>query len=305
MADRRLLSQAVVVALASLSVLGAASCHRREQKPVHVEALAIESAFLPKVTRPASKVAVSDQVLVVGDRTRSFLLVEPEGASAAPPRPLVLVFHGDGGTAKGFHAAFPFEASGATAYLAYPDGIDNTWDLETKTKNRDVAFIEALIDALAKRLPIDRTRVFLVGYSSGGFFSNVFACQRSKLVRAISSSAGGAPYLQAESWPNGFTRCPGQAPVAAMALHGEDDNGVTLDSGRFSASYWAYVDGCDEGSMETTGYSECQSYRGCPAGKNVVWCQIPGLGHWVWTRAAEASWTFFERVSEVSQAAPP
>ena len=200
----------------------------------------------------------------------------------------------DGGGASSFHSGYPFEtASGAEAILAYPDGIGAGWDLETTFENRDVKFAAALIEELASRMPIDRSRLFATGYSSGGFLSNVIACQRSGLLRAIASNAGGAPYKQSQTWPNGYAKCPDQAPIPMLALHGEDDYGVTLDSGRFSAEYWAYVNGCKTDEMETTGYAECRAYRGCPAGKNVAFCQIPGLGHWVWDHAAEATWTFF------------
>jgi polyhydroxybutyrate depolymerase len=219
----------------------------------------------------------------------------PESLPERGPLPLVLVFHGDGGDAPGFHQGYPFEnASGADAFLAYPDGIGFTWDLESTFENRDVKFAEALIDELAKSYPIDRARLFATGYSSGGFLSNVIACQRSGLLRAIASNAGGAPYKQSQTWPNGYSKCPEQAPTPMLALHGEDDYGVTLGSGRFSAEYWAYVNGCKTDEMETTGYQECRVYRGCPAGKAVGFCQVPGLGHWVWDRAAEASWTFFK-----------
>ena len=143
------------------------------------------------------------------------------------------------------------------------------------------------------RSPVDRSRLFATGYSSGGFLANVIACQRSGLLRAIASNAGGAPYKQAQTWPNGYAKCPDQAPIAMLALHGEDDYGVTLSSGRFSAEYWAYVNGCKTDAMETTGYRECQVYRGCPSGKAVGFCPIPGLGHWVWDHAAAATWSFF------------
>ena len=96
-----------------------------------------------------------------------------------------------GGDARGFHEAFPFErASGAEAILAYPEGLDATWDLETKLGNRDVEFAAELVEELARTATIDRSRVFGVGYSSGGFLTNVIACQRGGLLRAISSSAG-------------------------------------------------------------------------------------------------------------------
>jgi poly(3-hydroxybutyrate) depolymerase len=95
---------------------------------------------------------------------------------------------------------------------------------------------------------------------------------------------------------NGYPKCPGQGAVAMLALHGDNDGDVTPDSGRFSAEYWAYVNGCTTDRIETTGYPECRVYQGCPAGKPVGLCTIPSLGHWVWTASAEASWTFFERL---------
>jgi polyhydroxybutyrate depolymerase len=168
---------------------------------------------------------------------------------------------------------------------------------ETKIGNKDILFVETLVGSLVQKYPIDLSRIFAAGYSSGGFFSNVLACHRPRLLRAISSSAGGAPYNQLAKWPNGYPRCPDQMPVAAIALHGARDHGVTLDSGRFSAEYWAYVNGCNVEEWETTGYRECRAFRGCPPGKAVAWCEIGDLGHWVWDRGAEASWTFFQRVS--------
>ena len=231
---------------------------------------------------------------VAGERRR-FLVRAPRETSAAP-LPLVLVFHGDGWTAPRFHEAFSFErASGSGAVLVYPEGIGETWRLGDVTPNPDVLFVEAML--AEGTLPrFDRSRVFLVGYSSGGFFANVFACQRSTTIRAISSSAGGAPYDQEETWPNRFPKCPRQAPVATLVLHGEHDFSVGLDSGAFTATYWGYVNGCDPVEREGTGYPECLAHRGCLPGKSVVFCSIPALGHWMWSSAAEASWAFFSNL---------
>ncbi|MCL2776676.1 MAG: hypothetical protein FWD73_01640 [Polyangiaceae bacterium] len=275
-------------------VLALASCGSRKRiLPPNVVTTEGESTILPYAgALPAAAAKASHLATIdVGGRTRRYLLVDV--APSDHPLSLVLVFHGDGGDANGFHRAFPFElATGDDAVVAYPDG-PYKWDLESKAHNEDVAFVEAVIRALQARYPIDPSRVFLTGYSSGGFFSNMFACRNSSLVRAIASNAGGAPYQQELTWPNGYTRCHGQAPVATMALHGALDFGVTIDSGRFSASYWSYVNGCQADAMETTGYKECRAMRGCPKDKPVVFCEIPTLGHWVWDRAAEASWSFF------------
>ncbi len=270
----------------------------RKHVPPHVVTLEGESPVLPRVPRPArpAPTHVSEGRLTLGGQIRRWVQVTPTVLVPGKRYPLVLVFHGDGGDASGFHEHYSFEeASGADAILAYPEGLRSTWDLETREGNRDVRFVEELVAHLEARLPVDETRVFGTGYSSGGFLCNVIACQKSGLFRAIASNAGGAPYNQAEKWPNGYPKCPGQKPIAMLALHGGMDFGVTLDSGRFSSEYWAYVNGCDLGEMESTGYAECHLYRGCPPEKRVGFCQIDTLGHWVWDRAADATWTFFQR----------
>lgn len=297
----------LVVIIVFIAGLGA-GCRRREKVVVKVTNIQGESAILPKVQRSVKKgITTSSRHMIsgAGGERRLYWLVEPTVPDRDKAYPLILVFHGDGGTAVDFHDAWPFEkASGGDAYLAYLDGIGNTWDLESRPANKDVTFAVAVIDELAKSHSIDRTRVFATGYSSGGFFANVLACHRPKLLRAIASNAGGAPYKQEEKWSNGYPKCPGQEPTAMLALHGERDYGVTIDSGRFSAEYWAYVNNCKLDEMETTGYAECKVYRGCPNGKAVGFCDVPSLGHWVWDHAAEASFTFFERQGATSATAP-
>lgn len=290
-ANLAVVKRAVVVALVVASVVG---CNRKKKVDPTIAQATGESSVLPRVTRAASGKTRAESTTIGG---RPVVVVSPVVVDPEKKKPLVFVFHGDGGDAEEMHRDWPWEkVLGDVAYFAYAQArLPRSWDLETPRDNVDVAYIVSVIDALASKNPIDRSRVFMTGYSNGGFFANTFACQRSDLVRAISSSAGGAPYNQAEKWPNGFPKCPGEKPVAAIALHGRRDFGVTLDSGRFSAEYWASVNGCNVAEMETTAYDECKAYRGCPAGKNVVWCEIPDLGHWVWDRAVETSWTFFER----------
>lgn len=283
--------------LAIVMLLSSGAC-RRDRRPTSVHTLEGESAVLPrgpaKALAPAASLTPVRTIEAAG-KQRKYLIIEPARLDPTKRYPLVLVFHGDGGSMVTFHQGYPFErASGDEAIVVYPDGLGFTWDLETKVDNKDVVFVETLIEELLVRYPVARAKIFATGYSSGGFLSNVIACQRPGLLRAIASNAGGAPYRQAQTWPNGYAKCPGQEPIAMLALHGESDHGVTLDSGRFSAEYWAYVNGCKTDEMETSGYEECHVYRGCPAGKAVGFCPIPGLGHWVWDHAAEATWTFFK-----------
>lgn len=242
----------------------------------------------PKVTTTAKAVGPINQ--------RRYVLVAPVNPKPGP-LPLVLVIHGDGGSAKSFADEWHFEkATQNDAYLAYLDGRQATWDLETLKDNVDIKYVEWVIDDVAATVPIDKTHVFAAGYSSGGFFANVLACHRPGLLRGIASNAGGAPFNQAETWPNGYPKCPGQAPVATLVLHGDKDGTVGLDSGRFDAEYWAYINGCNESQLETTGYAECRAYKTCKPEKAVGYCVIPGLNHWVWDQSAVASWTFFQHL---------
>lgn len=290
------------LAVATAFALAPALVSCREKKAPHLRNAEGESAVLPRTTYSPEPTRAERRTIDVAGRMRTYVLVSPS-APTAEKLPLVLVFHGDGGDSESFHRGFPFErATGKDALVAYPEGEHSSWDLETKIGNKDILFVETLLAEIARTHPLDLSRVYAAGYSSGGFFSNVLACHRPAMLRAISSSAGGAPYNQVAKWPNGFPRCPDQAPVATIALHGRRDSSVTLDSGRFSAEYWAYVNHCDESEWETTGYDECRAYRGCPPGKEVAFCEIGDLGHWVWDRAAEASWTFFRRVTARSGA---
>ena len=251
------------------------------------------AAVLPHgAPAPRAETTTERRKFAAGGKPRDVLVVTPKALAPSPW--LILVLHGDGGSGVSFHGAYAYEsASGSRAVLAYPDG---GWDLETLDGNEDEAYLQGIIDTLTRENKIDRSHVFATGYSSGGFFINVFACHRPGVLRAIASSAAGAPYNQKQKWPNGFAGCPGQKPVPMMALHGTKDLGVSLESGQFSAQYWAYVNGCDLVKQETTAYPECVTYAGCPKTSPVAYCEIPELGHWVWAQSAEASFAFFGQI---------
>jgi polyhydroxybutyrate depolymerase len=245
-------------------------------------------------------VRVTSETLDLGDGgARSFVLAVPTTYTAARSYPLVVVLHGDGGTGEGIRAAYRIDDfSAANALVVYPSGRDGTWDLYTESSvNADVAFMIALVDHLAGRFAVDHARVFGAGFSKGAFFANQVACRMPALFRGIAANAGGAPYEpqdpSATYWPNGYVQCAGQTTgVAALVIHGEGDPVVTVDGGDFDATYWAYVNGCGT-ERAPSATAPCLAHQACPADKPVIFCPIPGLGHTVWSHAAEVSWAFF------------
>jgi polyhydroxybutyrate depolymerase len=244
----------------------------------------------PELTSQAPYRSAEARTIQVGDETRRYIASTP----TRPTRAIVLVLHGDGGSAASFKSAMHFEeAAEGAAHILHLDGQGSTWDHHTRVGNADVAFVEALIARTIQEHNLQAALVFGSAYSSGGFFLQMLACERPGFLRAMATSAAGGPYERGSKYANGYERCEGQKPTPMMALHGTSDFSVPFAGGRFSAMYWAFVNGCDGSSMETTAYPECNAYRSCPNRNEVVFCKIDGLGHWIWDESAKASWSFF------------
>jgi polyhydroxybutyrate depolymerase len=234
----------------------------------------------------------------VGSRTRAYGVRLPKTYDPAVAYPLVMVFHGNGGDGAAVYSAFKYQsASGDNAVLVYPDAENLDWDLYTPAaSNKDIAFMEALVPALAAKYGIDTTKVFGFGWSNGAFFVNQVACRRSAFFRGIASMAGGAPYEPSDpnrKWPNGFQKCPDETAVPFIGFHGTNDPVVDYSGGEFSATYWGYVNGCAASRTATTP-APCEEHANCTSGKPVVFCPVPGIGHGIWSQAATASWDFFQ-----------
>ncbi|MBX3221091.1 MAG: prolyl oligopeptidase family serine peptidase [Labilithrix sp.] len=254
-----------------------------------------------RVAGPPPPRTVTNEFLDVAGKPRPFVLVVPGTYSPKKTYPLVLVLHGDAQDGAAMRAAFPFdEVSAEAAVVAYPSGWSG-WNLyDPPDANEDLTFLVALVGALKARFAIDPARVFGTGFSSGAFMVNQVGCRRPSLFRAIVPHSGGAPSEPqdpaATRWDNSYTRCAGQSlgnGPAVMVIHGMADTDVTYDSGAFTASYWAYIDGCQSTRSTPLAPPPCTLHDGCPTGRPVALCAIPNLGHAVWSEAAKATWQFF------------
>lgn len=120
-------------------------------------------------------------------------------AKSSRPVPLVVNMHGRGGNAgsfmdlsqmncvaedRDFIVLFP-EAS---VYQQRPDGVRNVllWNGTYKGEHiDDVAFILAMIDDVKKRYPIDSSRIYACGQSSGGMMSSELALKAPEVFAAV------------------------------------------------------------------------------------------------------------------------
>ena len=98
---------------------------------------------------------------------------------------------------------------------------------------------------------VDPDKVFVVGFSNGGYMAHRLACELGGLVKAVVSIAGAGPVSAVP--------CPASAPVRVLEVHGDADTVVNYEGGkrirngalreylsaRKTAGDWAARLGCD------------------------------------------------------------
>ncbi len=201
--------------------------------------------------------------VTVGGEKRTFELVLPEPYEADHPYPLVLYFHGNGGSAEQARADNPFPGTiavypQAVVRRVWADHFAPHWG-----KVEDLPLFDTLVETVEKSLCVDRARVFAVGWSAGGYFANQLACVRPKVVTAFFAFASGGPEDAV---------CTD--PVPGFIHHDRDDHAVLLTEGQSSRDKWQKTNRCP-GSSHTEG--ACTVYEGCAA--PLLYCETSGNHH--------------------------
>jgi polyhydroxybutyrate depolymerase len=122
---------------------------------------------------------------------RSYHVKAPDDWDGVTPLPVMLHFHGwmRQGTLIVKHGRI----SGATrrrgVLLLAPNGEGKTWDFWSPNSD-DSVFADAVIEDAAKHYPIDRSRIFVSGYSYGSAMAWRFACESTHPIAALLSVSG-------------------------------------------------------------------------------------------------------------------
>ncbi|MDQ2732722.1 MAG: alpha/beta fold hydrolase, partial [Armatimonadota bacterium] len=175
--------------------------------------------------------------------------------------PLVLLLHGQGGSATGIfsYTGMGDKADKAPFILACPaaQGDPPAWAVGFNSGMHDpsdIHFLGALIDQLQVMLTVDPDRVFVAGHSSGGMMAYLLASVLPDKIAAIGVVAG---TIGAWGLDGKLTMIHQPArPVSVIVFHGTGDPTNPYARGddwaynrNFvpaveSAAYWAKVDGC-------------------------------------------------------------
>ncbi len=168
-----------------------------------------------------------DLSLQVGSKTRTLLVHLPPAFLERGPLPVLLAFHGGGGSARGFqkYAGLDAVADREGFVVVYPDGTGPlgrwllTWNAggccgrAQKDRIDDVGFVFRLLADLARDLPLDHTRVYATGHSNGGMMAYRLAAEAAERIAAIAPVAGS---MQVASF------APSR-PVPVLHIHSVDD----------------------------------------------------------------------------------
>jgi polyhydroxybutyrate depolymerase len=193
---------------------------------------------------------------VVGESVRSggwdrtYQMFVPAGHDGHTPLPLVFVLHGARGSGASIRNALAMdEAAQRRGYVAiYPDGLaswaNGLGTLADAVAVDDVKFIRTLLGQVSSAVPIDRRRVYAVGFSDGGSMCYRLGCQLMDELAAVGALSSGIPSV--EKLYGRPTR-----PMPLFMLAGTADEIFSLKSIRETAQAWASLDGCRTHSSET------------------------------------------------------
>jgi polyhydroxybutyrate depolymerase len=232
------------------------------------------------------------------------------------PTPLVLVFHGAGGTSAGMESGTGLStfADQHGFLVAYPQGLpdgpgESSFWASVGPMDfgvDDVHYVSLLLDDLQKNLCVDVRRIFVTGFSNGGGMSGLLACRLASRLAAVAPVSGNFYAI-----PGG---CHPSRPLPLLDIHGSADplllyNGIPASEDppwplppiQQWLQGWVTLDGCNSGPaiFARTPQIMGERWTGCQGDAIVEHYRVEGGGH-SWPRmlgsrpTLDVMWSFFE-----------
>lgn len=269
--------------------------------------------------------------VTVRNLSRTYLLHVPSGYKSGHSAPLVIVLHGGAGNCyparritemnakadkEGFIVAYPNGTGLLKRHLLTWNAVDCCGYAKSKTIN-DVAFLEALIEKLCSQFSIDKSRIYVAGYSNGGMLAYLVGSKLSDKVAAIACVAGSMSGKED----------PPDKPISVIIFHGTADKHVPFTGGvgklakwgypvnsmsvSYAVSFWTKADGCSVPGKQTQNGQVIQEVfdNGKDGSEVVLYTIKGGLHSWpggkrTWIKAdlpyphlsaTDEIWEFFKR----------
>ena len=194
--------------------------------------------------------------------------------------PIVFESHGCDGSIP-FHIEDVTKADAIVVALRAGDNQDNNYmggcfaTGPNDAQLTEVPYFDAVVATVETSLCVDKSKLFMEGYSSGSWLTNLLGCVRAKTLRGQGNATGGLPKVPAV--------CEG--PVAAMLVHDDTDTMNTIAEGMKARDRIKAINGCSDTTMpyqwdvKPDTMSTCVAYQGCQPGFPLIWCPTHNKGH--------------------------
>lgn len=228
------------------------------------------------------------QMMDVAGARRTFVVRSAFEGDPKTPAPVVFALHPFGMNAQYMQARAPVGRAWPMAIAVFPDGLSRggggglspSWQGRAgELGDRDLAFFDAMVQWLDEKGCIDKSRVFVLGYSNGAGLAYLLACQRSSAVKGVAIAAG-------------RLGCQPSGSKPVIMSHGVRDSTIGYDSAVESSKTWAGVNGCV--APPKAGVPGCVQGQSCASGA-VTLCTHGG-GHEYDASFTKAAVEFFQSI---------
>ena len=241
-----------------------------------------------------------EEEVVSNDLVRRYHIHLPSNYEASNSLPLLIALHGHLGTGKKMikQTGFNRIADREEFIVVYPEGFKRGWadgrgiTHADKRSVDDVAFIDKLIKVLQEKFSIDHTRIYVAGYSNGGFMAQRLAIERSHQVAAVAVVAASLSeplanrFIPGRPMPVSFIN--GTADPVTPYEGGRQPGGARVLSVEDTVKIWVHFNGCKEApevqeihGLEHSSLVFVFTYGSCQDHSQVKLYRIAGGGH-VW-----------------------
>lgn len=208
---------------------------------------------------------------------RRYWFQPPDSWDGVTPLPVLLHFHGrkrnGAHVLKNPKVADPANQHGVV--LVAPDGVEGDWSFDSSDP-RDVVLTDAILADLPNHLPIDRSRVFLSGFSNGAAMASRVACDRGDAYAGYLPIAG---FLRGTAPED----CTG-GPANVLEVHGRTDAVYKAPRHKQTEAsdyvFWRETASCAPAASQSKSFHvyQCSTWSDCAPGGRYAIC-LHKYGH--------------------------
>jgi len=196
--------------------------------------MAVAVAALITLAPPVKALTLESATVRVDGLDREYYYHRPATVRRAAPMSVVFALHGGAGKADKFADFLNFDTfvTARNLLVVYPQGYERHWndgraDTTITALQRgidDIAFLRAVLGALAARFPVDRRWIYAAGISNGGMMILRLACEAADTFAAVAALSASFP-----EWL--LPACRPARPIPVLLMNGTADRMVPYAGG--------------------------------------------------------------------------